>query len=157
MDFEFRRKYDGVFLFGVLMLIVAVSGTIFVNNGTIKVTPSFLNYVYVLIWFNFLLLNLAYLTITHRKYFINFKGLVISKPLVGNIIIDFQKITNVTIDNNDKVFLFFGNLPSITFSYLHGKRVKTMTIRTHKNALLYKFLKNEKDIKITLLKDQKNK
>lgn len=158
MGFEFKRKYDYLFIFTIILLIICIGLTFvvkaFVDNGVLTDTAFKPGYMYTLIWLNFVLCILAYITLSHKKYYININGFSTSKPLSKTIIIDFSKFVSVTRNPNDKVFLFFGNQPSITLTYQHKRKLHKIVIRSTRSELLYKFLTNEKDISKELLKDE---
>lgn len=148
MKLKQKRKYSVFFTFAVFLLLISIGLSFFVkNNEAVLGFNADKDFVlYLVIWLNFLVLNIVYFQASKRSYFINNEYLIINKPLFFSQKLNHYQITDVRFNPNDHVFFIFGSLPSVKIVYDCGKKQKKVYIRVNKPELLYKIVEHESRI-----------
>ncbi len=157
MQLKFKKNYNNFFVFFLTLVIIASVLTFYPNLfkqfEDSHFSPS---YIYAIIWLNVFALSLAFFSFGKKAILINCNHLTIKRSLIKNQVINFEKISNLQQNNNGKIFLMFGSLPSLTITYTKKNKLKKMIFRSDKVDLMHKLLSNEKDIKNMIIKNSLN-
>lgn len=146
MEFRFRRKYTGFFIFAVVLHLLVLAFWLFFPSRILESTKDKAFFT-LLALINVELILLLCLGLFRRRYFAYFDKLVIKRSLIKNVTITYGTILNIKEKPHDSILFGYGLRPSFKITYIgdNGKK-KKINVRCDNTELLLKVVKNEIDI-----------
>ncbi len=146
MEFKFKRKYTGIFIFAIILHVALLSFWLFYPT-TQNFTQSSKNTISLLALINCELIIIFYLGLFRKKYFAYYDKLLIKRSFFKNVTINYSTIQRIDEKSADTILLNFGLRPSFTIWHTkpNGRTKKTI-VRSDNSELLLKVIKSEIDI-----------
>ena len=146
MEFRFRRKYTGFFIFAAILHLLVLAFWMFFPEKILEKTKDKAFFT-LLALINVELILLLCLGLFRRRYIATCNDLTIKRSLIKNVVIPYGTILNIKEKSHDSILFGWGLRPSFKISYIspNGKK-KKINVRCDNTALLLKVLKNEMDI-----------
>ena len=143
MEFKFKRKYDGLFFFALILHTLVAALYIFFPKINF-LDPNHKLTIILLLLINIELILALVIVINKKKYHVFYNNLTVCRTFLKNLSIPFTSIDKISEKNSDSILLFFGNRPSIKIFYRNKSgRIRSHTVRSDNNALLLKTIQNE--------------
>lgn len=146
MEFKFKRKYDVLFFFALILHVLVLGFWFFFPNSNFQDKNHKLTIILLLL-INVELILALVIVLHKKKYYAFYNNLTIKRAFLKNLSIPYVNIDKISEKSSDSIFLCFGSRPSFKIFYRNQSgRIKKYTIRSDNNVLILKTIKNELEI-----------